>query len=196
VIRKAGVYLIACGALAEELRFLQSALPVVAFTLDCLPAIYHNRPEKIAPALREKILIAQEKYEKIFIGYGDCGSRGEIDALCAEFGIERLPGAHCYAFFYGVDAFAHFAEERIDVFYLTDFLAKHFENFVVEPLGLRKYPELRNEYFRHYHSLVYLAQTENPEITAQAEAAAAFLGLAFERRYTGYGELQTNVEKL
>ncbi len=190
---KTGAYVIACGALAEELLFLQKTLPENAFKLDCLPAIYHNHPEKIAPALREKIISAREKYQKIFIGYGDCGSKGEIDALCREFAIERLPGPHCYAFFYGTEKFLRMSADRIDAFYLTDFLAKHFENFVAEPLGLRKHPELLEIYFKHYRSLVYLAQTDNPEITEQARNAAHFLGLKFKRIRTGYGELETDL---
>ena len=186
---KHAVYILACGALAEEILFLKRALGADAVTLECLPAILHNRPEKIAPALREKLNEVADKYQKIFIGYADCGTGGAVDKICEEFGAERLPGPHCYAFYSGTEKFLAECEQEIDVFYLTDFLARHFDNFVTEPLGLDKHPELRDDYFQHYRKLVYLAQTDNPELTERAARAASFLRLNFERRFTGYGEL-------
>ncbi|SPJ23712.1 DUF1638 domain-containing protein [Palleronia abyssalis] len=185
------VLVLACGALAREITALIRLNDLDHVDLACLPAILHNRPERIAPALREAILRHRADYETILIGYGDCGTGGDIDRLCAEFGVQRLPGAHCYAFFTGVGSFEAAAEDEITAFYLTDFLARQFDAFVTRPLGLDRHPELREMYFGNYDRLVYLAQTDDPELTRRAEAAASSLGLRFERRFTGFGDLET-----
>ena len=43
--------------------------------------------------------------------------------------------------------------------------------------------------FGNYEKIVYLAQTDDPALEAKARAAAQRLGLAFEMRKTGYGDL-------
>ena len=182
------VALIACGALAREIVAINAANGAEHFALRCLPAILHNHPDRIAPGVEQEILSAKsEGYETIFVLYADCGTGGALDAVCARHGVERLPGPHCYAFFEGVERFA--AREEVTAFYLTDFLARQFEALVIGPLGLDRHPDLREMYFGRYETLVYLAQTEDPALTEKARAAARTLGLAFERRFTGYGEL-------
>jgi hypothetical protein len=162
----------------------------------CLPAELHNRPERIAPAVRAEIQAQRERYAQIFVAYADCGSGGQLDAVLQEHGVERLPGAHCYEFFAGASVFAALADAEPGTFYLTDFLLKNFERFVVRALGLDRHPELKSEYFRNYHRLMYLAQAEKPGSVERARAAASYLGLAFEYRFTGYGELGTRLRKL
>ena len=121
--------------------------------------------------------------------YGDCGTGGVLDRVLAEEGVERIEGPHCYAFYRGVDAFLAEADAEPGCFYLTDFLARHFERLVIEGLGLDRHPELLPLYFGNYTKLVYLAQTADPERAQQAKAAALRLGLAYEKRVTGYGGL-------
>ncbi|WP_375262194.1 DUF1638 domain-containing protein, partial [Palleronia sp.] len=181
------VLVLACGALAREILALTRLNGWGHIDLACLPAILHNRPERIAPALRDAIERHRPHYDRILIGYGDCGTGGAVDALCAEFGLERLPGPHCYAFFSGTAAFE--ARDEVTSFFLTDFLARQFDTFVTKPLGLDRHPELRDAYFGNYETLVYLAQTDDAALTTRAEQAAQALGLAFERRFTGYGDL-------
>jgi len=186
------VLLIACGALGREIVDLIELNRWRHFDVECLPAIWHNTPQKIPEGLRQKIRAAKGKYERILVAYGDCGTGGGIDKVLAEEGgIERIEGPHCYAFFSGNAKFAAASEgEDMTVFYLTDYLARHFEKLVWSGLlGLDRHPELLADYFRHYTKVVYLAQTNDPELDAKAEAAAAKLGLAYERRATGYGEL-------
>lgn len=180
------VLVIGCGAIAREILAVVEANALTHITVTCLPAILHNTPDQIVPALSEK-LIAATGFDRIFIAYADCGTGGGIEALAGEFGATLLPGAHCYAFFEGVESFA--ARDEITAFYLTDFLARQFDAFVTKPLGLDRHPELRDIYFQHYEKLVYLAQTDDPALTERAKAAADALGLAFERRATGYGDL-------
>ncbi|WP_246100787.1 DUF1638 domain-containing protein [Palleronia caenipelagi] len=180
---------LACGAIAREVMALIRLNGLDHLDLACLPAILHNTPDRIAPALRAAIAKHQPNYDRIIVGYGDCGTGGEIDRVCAETGATRLPGAHCYAFFSGVETFDAVAEDEIAAFYLTDFLARQFDAFVTRPLGLDRHPELRDIYFGNYEKLVYLAQTDDPKLTEAAQAAADRLGLAFERRQTGYGDL-------
>ena len=190
------ILILACGALAREIRALIAPVQQSYITLHCLPATLHNRPERIAPAVREALAEHTGRYEKIFVAYADCGTGGELDAVLTQAGVARLPGAHCYAFFTGVDAFAANADADLRSFFLTDFLARSFGALVWEGLGLDRHPELRDAYFGHYERVVFLAQTEDPELTAMAQAAAARLGLAFERRFTGYGDLTPAIAAL
>jgi hypothetical protein len=183
------VLILACGALAREILALLPPERFPHIDLHCLPATLHNRPDRIARALRAALAERGSGYDRIFIGYADCGSGGAVDEVAAEWGAERLPGAHCYAFFTGVAAFARRADDDLTSFYLTDFLARHFATLVWEGLGLDRHPELRDLYFGNYERVVYLAQTEDAALTEAARDAAARLGLAFERRFVGYGDL-------
>jgi hypothetical protein len=183
------VLIIACGALAREIRAVVEANGLGHIELTCLPAILHNRPEKIAPAVRALIRKNRGRYGKIAIAYAECGTQGELDKVCAEEGVERIPGPHCYAFYSGTEAFLASGDADMDAFYLTDFIARQFEAFVIEPLGLDRHPELRDMYFGNYRRLVYLAQTDDPALEKKARAAAERLGLKYERRFTGLGDL-------
>ena len=189
------VLVIACGALAREIGAIVEANGLGHVTLTCLPAIWHNRPEKIAPGVRDVIARNRERFARIVVAYAECGTQGELDKVCAEEGVERIAGPHCYSFFWGNEAFARRSESDIDSFFLTDFLARQFESFVVRPLGLDRHPELRDMYFGNYRRLVYLAQTEDAATEAKARKAAERLGLAFEKRVTGYGDLATFLEE-
>jgi len=187
------VLVLACGALAHEIVALTRQMGHV--DLHCLPAILHNHPEKIVPAV-EAAIAKTEGYERIFLAYADCGTGGALAKAAERLGIEMLQGPHCYAFFEGTDAFLARAEDEFTAFYLTDFLARQFDAFVWEPLGLDRHPELRDMYFGHYEKLVYQAQTDDPALTAKAEDCARRLGLTFERRFTGYGDLGTALASL
>lgn len=178
---------IACGALAREILTLIERGGHRHLSLTCLPAILHARPDRIPAALEAAILKHRADYDRILVAYGDCGTGGQLFDLCERLGVEFIPSPHCYAFFEGTDRFT--ARGEVTSFYLTDFLARQFDAFVIRALGLDRFPDLRDDYFGNYEKLVYLAQTDDPELTAQAQAAADRLGLAFERRFTGYGEL-------
>jgi Protein of unknown function (DUF1638) len=182
--------LIACGALAREVLALIRLNGWTHMTVACLPAKLHNTPARIPEAVRAKIRGARRKYQRILVLYGDCGTGGLLDAVLAEEGVERIPGPHCYAFYSGVDAFLANAEAEPACFYLTDYLARHFERLVIAGLGLDRHPELLPLYFGNYEKLVYLAQMGDPYLEQQAKAAALRLGLAYEHRPTGYGGLQ------
>ncbi|MFT7107605.1 MAG: hypothetical protein ACJAVT_002131 [Yoonia sp.] len=181
------VLLIACGALAREILAIKSANGLDHLDLQCLPAIYHNHPEKIVPAIREAFEKFRETYGQIFVVYADCGTGGLLKAACADMGVGMVAGPHCYSFFEGNETFA--ARDEFTAFYLTDFLVRQFDAFVWEPLGLGRHPELRDMYFGNYEKLVYQAQTDDPALTAKAQDCAARLDLPFERRFTGYGSL-------
>jgi len=188
------VLLLACGALGREIVDLIERNRWTAFDLQCLPAKWHNTPAKIVPALHEKIAEAKPRYQSIFVLYGDCGTGGDIDKLLAEEGIERLEGPHCYAFFSGQETFAKTAEEDVTAFFLTDYLARHFDKLIWEGLGIDRHPELLPLYFGNYTKIVFLAQTRNEDLAKKAMAAAKRLGLAYEYRYTGYGELERDLK--
>jgi hypothetical protein len=180
---------IACGALAREIAALRQANGWSSLDVVCLPPELHNRPEKIAGAVRGKIRELRQGYDGIFVAYADCGTRGELDAVLAEEGVERIPGAHCYEFFATPAAFAQLAEAEPGSFYLTDFLLRHFDRLVIEALGIDRHPELQSVYFGNYRRLVYLAQAPKPDAEAAAQKVADRLGLELVVRQTGYGGL-------
>ena len=180
---------IACGALAREIAALTRANGWTALEVRCLPAELHNRPERIAPAVREVICENRARYAQMFVAYGECGTGGALDAVLREEGVERLPGAHCYEFFATPEVFAQLADAEPGTFYLTDFLLRHFERLVIRSLGLDRHPQLASEYFRNYRKLVYLAQSPRPGAAAAARVIAESFGFAFEHRVTGYGLL-------
>jgi len=182
---------IACGALAREIVDLIRANGWDHLTVQCLPAELHNRPERIPAAVRAEIREARERFESVFVAYADCGTGGALDAVLAEEGVERIPGAHCYEFYAGPRLFAELAGAEPGTLYLTDFLARHFERLIIGGLGIDRHPELASQYFGNYRKLVYLAQREDESLVEKARAAARRLGLDFEYRWTGYGGLET-----
>ncbi|KGM47427.1 DUF1638 domain-containing protein [Pseudooceanicola atlanticus] len=183
---------LACGALAREILALIRVNGWDHVDLHCLPAILHNYPNKITGAVREAVIERRDGYEKVFVAYADCGTGGDLEKACAELGVEMIRGPHCYAFFEGLDVFT--GRDEIYSFYLTDFLARQFDTFIWRGLKIDRHPELLPMYFGHYRTLVYLAQTDDPALTEKAQAAAEKLGLRFERRFTGYGELASALE--
>lgn len=185
--------IIACGALSHEIVSLIRAHGWDNFRVQCLPAELHNRPGEIPAAVRGKIRELASAYDHVFVAYADCGTAGKLDEVLAAEGVERLPGAHCYEFFAGSGAFAALSEEEPGTFYLTDFLARHFDRLIVRGMGLDRHPQLLPMLFGNYRRLVYLAQRIDPGLEARARAAAQRLGLEYEYRYTGYGDLERSL---
>ncbi len=187
--KKASILVITCSAVAREVNEIKKLGTWAQMDLQSITADLHATPEKIAPAVADKIDQARDKYDHIFVAYGDCGTSGELDKVLEQRGVSRLPGAHCYDFLAGQETYARLQEEEPGTFYLTDFLARHFERLVIGTLGLDKHPELKSMYFGNYTRLVYLAQTDSDELTEMAQKAADRLGLRFERIFTGTGEM-------
>jgi hypothetical protein len=188
------ILLIACGALAHEILALKRVNGWDHMDLHCLPAKLHLYPDRITPEVEKAVTRHRADYARIFVVYADCGTGGQLQAKCAELGVEMVVGPHCYAFFEGVDRFAAH-EDEITAFYLTDFLVRQFDAFVWRPMGLDRHPELRDMIFGNYTTLVYQAQTRDPSLEAKARDCAARLGLAYEYRFTGYGDLETVLER-
>jgi hypothetical protein len=183
---------IACGMIAREVLAVNEQLGFDHVDLKCLPAEYHHHPEKIAPEMDKAIVKARnEGFEDIFVGYADCGTGGELDKVCERHGVKRIEGPHCFSFYLGNQAFADADGDYLTTFFITDFLARHFETFMKRPLGLDRHPELREMYFGNYTKALFLAQTEDEELKAKAQEAADFLGLEFEYKFTGYSDLQS-----
>jgi len=181
---------IACGALAREIVDLKRANGWRHMTVQCLPAELHNYPDKIPDAVRGKIREMRAEYDQVFVAYADCGTGGLLDRVLEEEGVERIPGAHCYQFYAGTPLFESLADAEPGTFYLTDFLARHFDRLIWKGLGMDRHPQLADEYFRNYKLLVYLAQVEDDDLLARARDAAHTLKLEFEYRFTGYGDLE------
>ena len=190
------ILLIACGALAREILDLNEANGWSHLDLTCLPAKLHLYPEKITDEVRAAVEKHRDKYDDIFVVYADCGTGGLLEAECEKLGVQMVSGPHCYSFFEGNDRFSKISEDEITTFYLTDFLVRQFDAFIIKPMGLDRHPDLRDMYFGNYEKLVYQAQTDDPALTAKAKTCADRLGLAFERRFTGYGDLARTLKAL
>lgn len=187
---------IACGMIAREVLAVKQQLKLDHLDLTCLPAEFHFYPDRIAPAMDKAIEKAKaEGYGRIFVGYADCGTGGLLDRVIEKHGVERMAGPHCFAFYQGMDAYAKVADGDMMSFYMTDFLCRQFDAFFIKPLGLDRHPELIKDYFGNYEKLIYLAQTDDPQLDKVAEKAAALLGLAYERRSTGYGDLTSELAR-
>ncbi len=190
------ILLIACGALAREILDLKALNGWTHLDLTCLPANLHLYPDKITDSVRATVAKHRAAYDDIFVVYADCGTGGLLQAACDEMGVQMVAGPHCYSFFEGNDAFAAKADQEFTSFYLTDFLVRQFDAFIWKPMGLDRHPQLRDMYFGNYEKLIYQAQTDDPALTAKAKTCAERLGLAFERRFTGYGDLETVLKAL
>ncbi len=188
-MRPAPLLVIACGALAREIVDIRELNGWSHVELACLPAILHNHPDQIPKAVEDAVLRYRSDYPHIYVAYADCGTGGFLRQTCDRLGVDMIDGPHCYSFFEGNEAFAARGDDDMTSFYLTDFLARQFDAFVWRPLGLDRHPELLPMYFGNYEKLVYLAQTEDAELAQRAEACAERLGLSYERRVTGYGDL-------
>jgi len=187
------VLVIACGALAREIVALRRRHAWDHLDLKCIDAQLHNRPREIPEAVRRLIRRHKREYERIFVAYADCGTAGALDRVLDEERVERLPGPHCYQVLAGTSRFEALSQAEPGTFYLTDFLARHFDRLVVGPLGLDEHPELRDAYFGNYRRLVYLSQRSDAALDAKARAAAARLVLDFERVDCGYGALEAEL---
>jgi hypothetical protein len=189
--RAASVLVIACGALAHEILALKRLNGWDRLDLQCLPANLHLWPDRIPDAVEAAVATARERYATIFVAYADCGTGGLLADRCARLGVEMIAGPHCYSFFDGNATFAARGDAEMRAFYLTDFLVRQFDAFVWRPMGLDRHPELRDMIFGGYEALIYLAQTEDAALDAAAARCAERLGLRYERRFTGYGDLAT-----
>ena len=190
------VLVIACGALVREITELKERYGWDHLQLKCIDAKLHMRPALIPARLRDMIRKYRNDYDEIFVAYADCGTTGGIDKVIEKEGIKRLPGAHCYQFFAGTERFAALSDAEPGTFYLTDFLAQHFDQFVTKPLKFEEHPELRDAYFGNYRKLVYLSQKNDIELVAAAKRAAEKLELEFEHMQVGYGELETGLRNV
>lgn len=188
---------IACGAIAREVLAVIRLNGWSNVSLRCLPGKLHNTPRRIAERVDAKLREAgsEGRWDRVFVAYGDCGTGGELDRVMAAHGVERLPGDHCYAFLAGVDDWLALHEAEPRTFYLTDFLCRHFDRFVIKGLRLDDHPELLTDYFGNYRRVVYLAQTDDPALVAKSREAAAYLGLELEVRRTGLGDLRPALER-
>lgn len=182
-----GSLIIACGALAWEIMALIRTHGWTSLEVQCLPAIWHNTPQKIPDGVRQKIRENRDRFDKIFVAYGDCGTGGLLDEVLEEEGVERIDGAHCYQFYMGADDFDALHDNDPTCFYLTDYLAKHFDTLIWKGLGIDRHPELLPMYFGNYTAVVYLAQVEDEALKEKAKAAADKLGLEYRYIFTGYG---------
>jgi hypothetical protein len=180
------VLVIACGAISAELVRIKKLNHWEHMDIQCLPADLHARPDRIPSAVKAKIESQKGAYKDIFVAYADCGTGGALDGMLEEYGIGRIPGAHCYEFFTGSEQFRTLSEAEPGSFYLTDFLVKHFDRLVVKGLGMDRLPQLIPVYFCNYKRLVYLAQTESADLKAAARKHADFLGLDYRYHQCGY----------
>lgn len=193
-MRRSKTAFIMCGALAREVLDIIDRHGWNADVVG-VPAIDHMYPERIAPDVEKRFLELREQYDRVVVVFGDCGSRGALDALLERYGLERVAGPHCYEM-YGGESFHALMEEEPGTFFLTDFLVRAFRGTILKGLGLDRFPQLKEDYFRNYKRLVYLEQVESPEMRERARQIADYLELPLEIRHTGYGLLEERLVAL
>ena len=186
-VPEAGLTLIACGALARELLAITAQFPDGQVDLTCLPASWHNHPERIVPGLRRKVALLRRRGRRVAVVYGDCGTGGEIDAFLEAEDVPRIPGPHCYEMYLQQPHFDDEMECELGTFFLTDYMVRHFERIIMHGMGLRLHTQLRDLYFGNYTRALYIAQTEDRALQRKARAAAVELGLAYQYRFAGFG---------
>ncbi len=161
-----------------------------------LPPLLHNQPQRIAGQVRELAIELAQRYPTVAVGYADCGTYGALDAVCAELGLHRLAGLHCYDVFAGAPRLAQFFADEPGTYVFTDFLVRSFDRTVWRELGLDRYPELRDTYFGQYRRVVWLAQEPDAELRALADDAATRLGLPLTVVDTGTVGLERELAAL
>ena len=192
---KKDILIIGCGALAHEVREIIKLNDWDNVRLQCLNADLHNKPKILPAKIKESIDSNINNYSKIFLAYADCGTGGLIDLILKDYDIERLDGAHCYEFYSGSSVFEELSEKEIGTFYLTDFLVKNFDRLVVDGLGIQKYPALKEEFFKNYKNVVYLAQKQDNVLESKARECADYLNLEFSAIFTGLNNLENQLSK-
>ena len=181
----------ACGALAQPAAEVSTRhTPPLPVDVHPLPPLLHNRPQEIAAAVERLVDELEGRYERVVVGYADCGTYGALDELCARRGLRRLPGLHCYDLYAGRERMRLMLEEEPGTYVLTDFLVRSFGRTVLRELGLDQWPELRDDYFAHYSRAVWLAQDRTPELERLARRAAGHLGLPLEVVPVGHEGLE------
>ena len=185
----------ACGALSSDITAIATAN---SWPIDVhpLPPLLHNQPQKIAAAVDELVLQLQDRYSTIAVGYADCGTYGAVDEVCEKYALPRLGGQHCYDVDAGATRLAEEFEKEPGTYVLTDFLAISFERTVIAELGLDRYPDLRDDYFKHYHRVIWLAGRRTPQVEAAASAAAERIGLPLEIIDVGLAGLEQELRTL
>jgi hypothetical protein len=189
------VGVVACGALATHIADIAGA-ELLDITIYPLPPLLHNRPEKIAGEVDSLLTEIKDKHSKCAVAYADCGTYGALDAVIATHGVKRLGGNHCYDIFAGSKKIEEIMELDAGTYFLTDFLVKSFHRSVMVELGLDERPELRDDYFKNYSRVIWLAQQPSRELEELALHAAASIGLPLEIQNVGYGQLSKQVREL
>lgn len=188
------IAIIACGALAREVLQLRERYHWPAEVVG-VPVLLHNHPDRIPPAVLRRIRETRERFDRVVVVYGDCGTAGGLDAALAAEGVERIAGPHCYEM-YAAGSFESIMAEQPGTFFLTDYLVGSFDHLVLENLGIDRFPELRDDYFGNYTRVVYLVQRDDSALLERAKWAAGRLGLPLEVRRVGMGALETRLREL
>lgn len=189
------ILIIGCGAIAHEINEIIKLNNWNNVNLQCLNADLHNTPKRLPTKIKETIESNLKEYSKIFLAYADCGTGGLIDSMLKNYDIERLEGAHCYEFYAGSRLFKDLSDREIGTFYLTDFLVKNFRRLIIDGLGISKHPSLKDEYFKNYKNIVYLAQKHDNDLELKAKDCANYLNLEYSVHYTGLGNFEDQLNK-
>jgi hypothetical protein len=187
--------IVACGAIATHIDAIKSKHNL-DITIYPLPPLLHNRPEKIAGEVDALLSRIESQHDECVVAYADCGTYGMLDEVVERHGVSRLQGNHCYDVFAGKAEISKIMSNSPGTYFLTDYLVKSFHRSVVVELGLDRRPELRDDYFKNYTQVLWLAQNYTQELADEAQAAAELIGLPLTIRNVGEDGLEKQLLSL
>ena len=185
---------VACGALALHIEQIARRRGWDV-EVHPLPPVLHNRPERITPAVAAQLDGLAGRHRRLAVAYADCGTRGDLARELSARRVEMLHGGHCYDVF-ASDEVGRALADQPGTYFLTDFLVRSFRRTVWRGLGLDRHPELRDDYFRNYTRVVWLAQRPTAALRRDAQRAADMLGLPLETVDVGDTGLERQLERL
>lgn len=183
------VGIVACGAIATHISSIVNKHDLDV-TLYPLPPLLHNSPKLIAGEVDRLLDEISSLHQERAVAYADCGTYGALDDVLLRHGVKRLRGDHCYDIFAGQAEIQAIMADNPGTYFLTDFLVRSFQRSVIVELGLDKHPDLRDDYFKNYSQMIWLAQNPNEELHALAQHAADLIGLELEVRNVGEAGLE------
>jgi hypothetical protein len=183
----ARVAFLACGAVALDTKTLVDRHGWDA-DVHGISSELHMTPLEIAPAVEEKLKVLVERYERVIVVYGDCGTGGRLDEVLARYPAVRPAGVHCFQWYSG--RLFEQTSEDIGIYFLTDWLVDNWDRAVIKGLGLDRFEWMKESYFGNLTRVLFVRQHPDPGREAKAREIAAYMEKPLEIHDLGIAPLE------